>query len=129
MSAWAPKEKPASIFELTMTYGEFYLAKYKTVIGTQNVQTYRYEGSGKQETITDFAHTISGERWVDFMYTVDAVNTLSYVSGNVGRTLVNFTTPDKRFPAFLEVVGNNLTLNCYSGTLITVVGNKKKKSI
>ncbi|XP_037791303.1 uncharacterized protein LOC119586630 [Penaeus monodon] len=118
VSAWAPKEKPASIFELTMTYGAFYLAKYKTVIGTQNVQTYRYEGSGKQETITDFAHTISGERWVDFMYTVDAVNTLSYVSGNVGRTLVNFTTPDKRFPAFLEVVGNNLTLNCYSGVRV-----------
>ncbi|XP_063606387.1 uncharacterized protein LOC134781222 [Penaeus indicus] len=118
VSAWAPKEKPASIFELTMTYGDFHLVKYKTVLDTQNVQTYRYEGSGKQEAIPSSAHTISGERWVDFMYTVDTANSLTYVSGNVDRTLVNFTTPGRRFPASLEVVGNNLTLNCYSGVRV-----------
>lgn len=127
VSAWAPKEEAASIFELTMTYGDFFLVKYKTVLGTRNVQTTRYEGSGIQEVVNDTALSIGGERWADFTYTVDAVNALTHVSGNIGRTLVNFTTPDPRFPASLEVVGTNLTLNCYSGTLITDIGNSMKK--
>lgn len=118
MSAWAPKEEAASIFELTMTYGDFFLVKYKTVLGTRNVQTTRYEGSGIQEVVNDTALSIGGERWADFTYTVDAVNALTHVSGNIGRTLVNFTTPDPRFPASLEVVGTNLTLNCYSGVRV-----------
>lgn len=117
LSAWVPDETRAPVFELTMTYGDFILEKYKTVLDTSEVST----SNLKEEVVTASLHAIDGGRWVDFTYRVDVENRLSYDSGNVTRTLVNFTTPDLGLPTSLTLGGNNLTLNCKSGTLITVL--------
>ncbi|XP_042887759.1 uncharacterized protein LOC122263416 [Penaeus japonicus] len=114
LSAWVPDETRAPVFELTVTYGDYVLEKYKTVLDTSEVSTTKL----KEEVVTASPHAIDGGRWVDFTYRVDVENRLSYDSGNVTRTLVNFTTPDLGLPTSLTLVGNNLTLNCKSGVRV-----------